>query len=142
MIENLRGLQKQKKRDKPVKIYVVTGSKEQSAYCQPNTDVKDFPKCNGRLGSILINPFYAHYGVWNDDDKVRDIPLPASIAHELGHLQGEEYRGGKDGEEENIRVHENPVRKELGYPLRDGYNAINHKPPRRYPEGNWGEKKK
>ncbi|ECN7099421.1 hypothetical protein ZF85_24255, partial [Salmonella enterica subsp. enterica serovar Enteritidis] len=51
--------------------------------------------------------------------KLTPTPLSVVIAHEMGHAMGENDDG--PGHMNNVKKHENPVRKEMGIPPRMKY---------------------
>jgi hypothetical protein len=85
------------------------------------------PDSAGDQARIVIDPpMVAHY----EERQGRDVDIPAVLAHEAGHLGGEQYHGVRDdGESERLgQEMENMVRAGHGGALRDE-EAVSSTPP-------------
>jgi hypothetical protein len=80
---------------------------------------------NSETRVIYIDPYHSTY-IHIDDGKkgaMELAPKTVTLAHELGHATGTKEDDGKGTNMLNSTTWENPVRKDLGLPLRKTYKS-------------------
>jgi hypothetical protein len=70
--------------------------------------------------TVYIDPYRS--GKINTEKGMQITTKTVTLAHEMGHLTGTKDDGS--GQMNNVNACENPVRKELGYPLRGSYESV------------------
>jgi RHS repeat-associated protein len=93
-----------------------TNDMDNDEYCPSS----DYLGCEGHDHTVFVDP--CEFPLIPTTAGSQPITLPVLIGHELGHAWGyEDNVNSQDILGDNVRMVENPIRKELGLPLRTRY---------------------
>jgi len=80
------------------------------------------PQCNGHTHTVFIDP--DNVISLPTANGMQPTPLEVTLGHELGHANGERDDG--PSRMNNVNANENPIRQDLGLPLRTAYTSMRY----------------
>ncbi len=134
MNQTARGREINRKLENSPIVYKIKDVRNADVYCNAASVAAhpDDNMCAKNSHNVLID--LQHLPCANTTDGVKPVPLVIELAHELGHAYGEANNDSSAYDSDsknpsisgdrmsNVNENENPIRQQLGYPLRISYD--------------------